>query len=57
MATKKRRQTIAKFTREQEVKQRRTLKRERKEEAAAAARIAKASGYTAAAPLDEEPPA
>ena len=47
MSAKKRQQTMAKFMREQAVRERRMLKRQRKEETAAAARIAKAEGLTA----------
>jgi hypothetical protein len=47
MSAKKRQQTMAKFMREQAVREKRMLKRQRKEEAAAAARIAKAEGLSA----------
>ena len=54
MSTKKRRQTMAKFTREQAVKEKRARKREKKEEQAAAARIARASGYEPAQSTEDE---
>jgi hypothetical protein len=54
MSAKKRQQTMAKFMREQAVREKRMLKRQRKEEAAAAARIAKAEGLTA--PPEAEAP-
>jgi hypothetical protein len=47
MSAKKRQQTMAKFMRELAVREKRMLKRQRKEEAAAAARIAKAEGLSA----------
>ncbi len=53
MSAKKRQQTMAKFMREQAVREKRMLKRQRKEEAAAAARIAKAEGLTAPPEVEE----
>jgi hypothetical protein len=51
MASKKRQQTFMKRKREMEVQEKRTLKRERKQ-AAAAARAAEAAGETPVAPAE-----